>query len=189
MDGGAPGAAAGTTEHPAEVPSSGDNAARPFGSQDVRDERTPFGTTPQPALAERRTYLGVLYATVEDEASGVKVLDVIPGSPAARAGFEGANAPKPKSSNDIVKIALVALTMSPVGAFAMPLLVAHNMYSANHQSSAGDVIVAIGDRQVRDAVEFSQEMHHYQPGDTVTFSILRQGKPLQVPVVLEEEPS
>ena len=47
----------------------------------------------------------------------------------------------------------------------------------------------IGDQQVRDAMEFSQEMHRYQPGDTVTFSIVRQGKSLQLPVLLEEEPS
>jgi S1-C subfamily serine protease len=139
-------------------------------------------------MTSQRVYLGLLYATAEDRTGGVKVLDVIPGSPAARAGFEGANAPRSMQSNDFVKIALVALMMSPVGAFAMPLLVAHNMYTANRQSSAGDLIVAIGDRQVRDAMDFSQELHRYQPGDTVIFSVVRQGKSLQVPVMMEKEP-
>ncbi len=177
-------------EHSVDAPSYGNGAPRSLGSQELGgEERGRVGSTQLPPSTERRNYLGVLYATAEDGPSGVKVLDVIPGSPAARAGFEGANSPTTKQPNDFVKIALVALTMSPVGAFAMPLLVAHQMYSANHQSSPGDLIVAIGDQQVRDAVEFSREMHRYQPGDTVTFSIVRQGKPLQVPVVLEEEPS
>jgi S1-C subfamily serine protease len=176
-----------SAERPIDPSSEG--SARSLGARDLLGERERLESSQPMPSSERRNYLGVLYATAEDGPTGVKVLDVIPGSPAARAGFEGANAPKSTPSNDFVKIALVALTMSPVGPFAMPLLIAHNMYSANHQASAGDVIVAIGDRQVRDAVEFSQEMHRYQPGDTVTFSILRQGKSLQLPALLEEEPS
>src|SRR5262249_45800023 len=51
------------------------------------------------AMTSQRVYLGLLYATAEDRTSGVKVLDVIPGSPAARAGFEGANAPRSMQTN------------------------------------------------------------------------------------------
>jgi S1-C subfamily serine protease len=137
-------------------------------------------------MDRRRTYFGVLYATAEEGPVGVKVLDVIPGSPAALAGFEGVNAP-PSQTNDLVKLGLIALMMSPVGPFAMPLVIAHDMYKASR--SPGDLIVAVGDQQVRDAVEFSQEMRRYQPGDTVTFSVVRKGKPLQIPVQLGEEPS
>jgi PDZ domain-containing secreted protein len=60
------------------------------------------------------------------------------------------------------------------------------MYSASQ--SPGDLIVAVGDRQVHDAQEFSEEIRRYQPGDAVTFSVLRKGKPMQVAVQLEEEP-
>lgn len=140
----------------------------------------------QAEMARRRTYFGVLYATAEEGERGVKVLDVIPGSPAQRAGFEGVNAP-PSQSNDLVKLGLIALMMSPVGPFAMPLVIAHDMYRASQ--APGDLIVAVGDQQVHDSLEFSQEMRRYQPGDTVTFSVLRSGKSLQIPVQLEEEPS
>lgn len=151
-----------------------------------QNERERSSEIQPPGSPERRNYLGVLYATAEDGPVGVQVLDVIPGSPAARAGFQGANAPSSQSS-DLVKIALVALTMSPVGPFAMPLIIAHNLYTASRKP-VGDLIVAVGDQQVRDAVEFSQEMHRHQPGEQVSFSVMRAGKPLQLTVQLEEEP-
>jgi len=136
--------------------------------------------------AMQQTYLGVLYATAEDGPVGVKVLDVIPGSPAAQAGFEGVNTPRSQSS-DVVRTALIILAMSPVGPFAMPLVIAHDMYMASQ--SPGDLIVAIGEHKVRDASEFNQEMRRYRPGDSVTFSVLRRGKPMQISVQLEAEPS
>ena len=61
------------------------------------------------------------------------------------------------------------------------------MYTS--RQSPGDLIVAVGDHPVRDAQEFSEEMRRYQPGDTVSFSVMRGGKPLQLTVQLEEEPS
>ncbi len=147
------------------------------------DGLRPEATVP---IATKRNYLGVLYATAEEGQPGVKVLDVVQGSPAARAGFQGANAPG-KNSSDLLKAAIVVLAMSPVGPFAIPLAIAHDMYMS-HQSP-GDLIVAVGDHQVRDAQEFSEVMRRYQPGETVSFSVVRGGKPLQLTVQLEEEPS
>lgn len=141
---------------------------------------------PPQEATERRTYLGVMYASTQEGTAGVKVLDVIPGSPAARAGFEGANTP-PSQSNELVRTALIALSLSPVGAFAMPLVIMHDMYMASR--TPGDLIVAIGDQQVRDASDFGQAMQRYQVGDIVVFSILRNGKPYQISVQLEEEPA
>lgn len=137
-------------------------------------------------VAAKRNYLGVLYATAEEGQPGVKVLDVVQGSPAARAGFQGASSPG-KNSSDLLKAAIVVLAMSPVGPFAIPLAIAHDMYTS-HQSP-GDLIVAVGDHQIHDAQEFSEEMRRYQPGETVSFSVMRAGKPLQISVRLEEEPS
>ncbi len=134
----------------------------------------------------RRNYLGVLYATAEEGPVGVKVLSVVPGSPADRAGFEGVNSPPPAQSN-LLKAAIVVLAMSPAGPFAIPLAIAHDMYT--HRQAPGDLIVAVGDRPVHDAQEFSDAMRPYQPGETVTFSVIRGGKPLQIAVQLEEEPS
>lgn len=137
-------------------------------------------------VAAKRNYLGVLYATAEEGPAGVKVLDVVEGSPAARSGFRGVNSPMTQSS-DLVKAAIVVLAMSPVGAFAIPLAIAHDIYTS-HQSP-GDLIVAVNEHPVRDAQEFSEEMRRYQPGDTVSFSVVRSGKPLQITIQLEEEPS
>jgi len=158
------------------------------------DEPSMHGLPPEPSslpdarVANRRNYLGVLYATAEEGPNGVKVLDVVPGSPAERAGFHGANRPsESEGQSKLIKAAIVVLAMSPAGPFAIPLAIAHDMYM-NHQSP-GDVIVAVGDRPVRDAQEFSDAMRHYQPHDTVSFSVLRGGKSVQLSVQLEEEPS
>ena len=78
---------------------------------------------------EQRTYLGALYATPEHEGlQGVQVLSVIPGSPAARAGFIGANTPQQQGTSWF-RVAVLALSMSPAGAFAIPLTIAHHVYT------------------------------------------------------------
>jgi S1-C subfamily serine protease len=137
--------------------------------------------------ASARNYLGLLYATVEEGGTGVAVLDVVPGSPAARAGFRGMNQQSSSMKNDLMKAALVVLMMSPVGPFAIPLAIAHDLYT--NRNFPGDIIAAVDGRPVRDAQEFSEEMRRYKPGDTVTFSILRAGKSMQLPVQLGEEPA
>lgn len=169
------------TPQPSSLPPANERA---LGAGDQQND----GLRPEAPLpvASKRNYLGVLYATAEEGQPGVKVLDVVQGSPADRAGFQGANAPG-KNSSDLLKAAIVVLAMSPVGPFAIPLAIAHDMYT-NHQSP-GDLIVAVGDHQIHDAQEFSEEMRRYQPGETVSFSVVRGGKPLQIAVRLEEEPS
>lgn len=142
-------------------------------------------TSPLPPQQHRRTYLGVLYATAEEGPVGVRVLSVVAGSPAARAGFLGADAPE-ASGSSLFKAAIVVLAMSPAGPFAIPLAIAHDMYTNRHPP--GDLIVAVDNQPVRDAQEFSDKLRSYQPGDTVVFSILRAGKPGQISVQLEEEP-
>ncbi len=169
------------TPQPWELPPANEQAldmGAP-GDDGLRPEAT------MPAVV-KRNYLGVLYATAEDGPQGVKVLDVVQGSPAARAGFQGVNTPGTQS-NDLVKAAIVVLAMSPVGAFAIPLAIAHDIYTS--RQPPGDLIVAVNDHPVRDAQEFSEEMRRYQPGETVSFSVVREGKPVQIAVQLEEEPS
>ncbi|MGH7964417.1 MAG: PDZ domain-containing protein [Candidatus Binatia bacterium] len=151
--------------------------------------RTTHDPVPQPeelVASPQRNYLGVLYATAEEGQSGVKVLSVVAGSPAARAGFQGADAPTAGQS-DLVKAAIVVLAMSPAGPFAIPLAIAHDLYS--NRQSPGDLITSVGDRPVRDALEFNEELRRYKPGDTVAFSIMRAGKLQQITVQLEEEPA
>ncbi len=141
---------------------------------------------------DQRTYLGALYVTPDQEGlQGVHVLSVIPGSPAARAGFIGANTPRQKGPNWF-RVAVFALSMSPAGAFAIPLTIAHHVYTNRTAAAAldlpGDLIVAVNDTPIRDAQTFSQTLSSYEPGDRVSFSIIRAGKLLQLSVTLEREP-
>jgi hypothetical protein len=142
---------------------------------------------PNRRVTGQRNYLGVLYATTEEGPSGVKVLDIVPGSPAERAGFQGASNPPEEGKSKLIKAAIVVLAMSPAGPFAIPLAIAHDMYM--NRQSPGDVIVSVDNQSVSNAQEFTNVMRRYKPQDTVSFSILRGGKPMQLSVQLEEEPS
>jgi len=140
-----------------------------------------------PQVSRRRTYLGLRYVSVEEEGGGVMVIDTLANSPAARAGFIGEKTEIPATGTQkMMKIALAALVMTPAAPAVIPLAVAHEMFLSCHPR--GDVIVAIGDRLIRDAQDFNDEMRQYRPGDQVAFSVTRCGKPLQLSVQLEEEP-
>lgn len=154
--------------------------------RDTVDGESAQPNSPVQRIKGSRNYLGVLYATAEEGAVGVKVLDVVPGSPAERAGFSGANRPS-EGQSSLVKAAIVVLAMSPAGPFAIPLAIAHDMYMT--RQTPGDLIVAVNDQPVHNAQEFSETMRRYRPRETVSFSILRGGKAMQISVQLEEEPS
>lgn len=136
------------------------------------------------AAGGRPTYLGIFYATSEQELPGVQVLNVVESSPAAKAGIEGIHTGE--QDNKLMKAALVALTMSPAGPFVMPLAVAHQLYKA--RNPPGDVIVAVDDTRVVDAQEFTQAMQRFAPGDRVDFTVVRKKEPRVVRVTLEAEP-
>ena len=85
-----------------------------------------------------------------------------------------------------MKVAIVALALSPAGPFVMPLAIAHDIYKNRHPP--GDLIVAVENNTVRNAQEFTAAMQRYQPGDRVSFTVLRKNQPLQMTVTLEEEP-
>lgn len=140
-----------------------------------------------PQVNMRRTYLGLRYVSSEEEGGGVMVIDTLADSPAARAGFIGEKSEIPATGAEkIMKVAIAALVMTPAAPAVIPLAVAHQMFLTCHPR--GDVIVAIGDRLIRDAQDFNDEMRRYRPGDQVAFSIKRCGKPLQLSVQLEDEP-
>ena len=174
---------------PSEPPESGESPAEP--------PATAPDTGVSPALdaalgklaalaaaSGRPTYLGIFYATSEQELPGVQVLNVVESSPAAKAGIEGIHAGE--QDNKLMKAALVALTMSPAGPFVMPLAVAHKLYKA--RNPPGDVIVAVDDTRVVDAQEFTQAMQRFAPGDRVDFTVVRKKEPRVVRLTLEAEP-
>jgi hypothetical protein len=139
-----------------------------------------------PVAATKRTYLGLVYTSTEKEDGGVEVLDVLVGSPAAQAGFVGSRTPAPASRTEqIMKLAMAGLIMSPAAPAAVPLVIAHELFLACHPP--GDVILAVGDQAIRDAAELNSEIRRYHPGAQVAFSIVRCGKPMQVTAQMGEE--
>ena len=149
------------------------------------DDLSPESYSPQ--VRVRRTYLGLRYVSSEEEDGGVMVIDTLADSPAARAGFIGERtSTSPTGTEQIMKMAMAALVMTPAAPAVVPLAIAHEMFLACRPR--GDVIVAIGDRFIRDAQDFNDAMRHYHPGDQVVFSVKRCGKPLQISAQLEEEP-
>ena len=159
-------------------------AERTVGRETANKTLPPLGNSDVKAKGSRN-YLGVLYATAEEGPVGVKVLDVVPGSPAEHAGFSGVNRPT-EGQSSLMKAAIVVLAMSPAGPFAIPLAIAHDMYMT--RQTPGDLIVAVNNQPVHNAQEFSEAMRRYQPRETVAFSVLRGGKAVQISVQLEEEP-
>jgi hypothetical protein len=83
---------------PSPVPSSSWHAT--VDEQGSQDE--PLAAPARTIPFTRPGYLGVLYATAEDGRAGVRVLDVIAGSPAERAGF-AASAPPPPQTAQVLK--------------------------------------------------------------------------------------
>ena len=50
----------------------------------------------------------------------------------------------------------------------------------------GDVLIQFGTQQIKNLYDFTDALRHSKVGDTVQVTVLRDGKPLTVPVTLEE---
>jgi S1-C subfamily serine protease len=131
-------------------------------------------------------YLGVLYGTAEDGRAGVKVLGIIEGSPAQRAGFQGP-VRSPTWQDQAIKLAIPLLVLSPAAPLAIPLAIVHDVYR-NHEDS-GDLIIEVAGQPVQDAQEFTKVMRRFGPGDTVSFAVLRGDRRVNLSARLEGEPS
>jgi len=147
----------------------------------------------EPLAAPARTtssalgYLGVLYATAEDGPGGVRVLDVIAGSPAERAGFSASPPPPPKTAQVLTAIVSVLMALAPVAALAIALDLAPDVYTSQ-PPERGDLITAVAGHPVRDALEFNDVMHRFGPGDTVTFGVQRGRTQVRLSAQLAAEP-
>ncbi len=136
--------------------------------------------------AHHQGYLGVLYGTAEEGPAGVKVLGIVEGSPAERAGFEGPLR-SPTWRDQAIKIAIPLLVLSPAAPLAIPLAIIHDAY--HNRQDLGDLIVEVAGHPVRDAQEFSEAMRRFGPGDTVSFAIMRRNRMVHLSAQLEKEPS
>jgi hypothetical protein len=143
--------------------------------------------TPTTAAANRdRPYLGMtvqaIYANDQPGKliTGLEVVSVDPGGPAARAGLHG----RTKMSSLGETGATAGALLPPLDIVMMPLL-----KRAGSLGHGGDLIIAIDGKRVRDNLDLQTALASLKPGDTIYFTIVRtmpdhSRKTLQLPVKL-----
>ena len=173
-------------EIPLPEPSPAPSPSGPENVDQQRSQSESLAAPARPTPVSRPGYLGVLYATAEDGPGGVRVLDVIAGSPAERAGFSASPRPSPKTDL-VLTVAAVLITLTPAAPFAIALGLARDAYDSR-LAERGDLITAVAGHPVRDALEFNDVMGHFGPGDTVPFVVQRGRTQVRLSVQLAAEP-
>jgi len=102
------------------------------------------------------------YAGAEEH--GFEVMNVYPGSPAARAGLQARTSSTPMGDLG----ALGSILFLPVSVITMPLL-----RRSGALGEFGDLIVAVDDQRVRSKGELVTMLHHLKPGDTTYLTVIR----------------
>ena len=118
---------------------------------------------------DHNPYLGIsveysthCYAGAEEH--GFEVMDVYPGSPAARAGLHARTPSTPMGDLG----ALGSILFLPVSVITMPML-----RRSGALGEFGDLIVAVDDQRVRSKGELVTMLHHLKPGDTTYLTVIR----------------
>jgi hypothetical protein len=98
------------------------------------------------------------------EEHGFELMEVYPGSPAARAGLQAATPITPMGDLEM----LGSILFPPAAVFTVPLI-----RRSGALGMGGDLIVAVDDRRVRSKGEFNTALHNLKPGDTTYFTVIR----------------
>ena len=115
-----------------------------------------------PYLGMSVEYSTHCYAGAEEH--GFEVMNVYPGSPAARAGLQARTPSTPMGDLG----ALGSILFLPVSVITMPLL-----RRSGALGQFGDLIVAVDDQRVRSKGELLTALGHLKPGDTTYFTVIR----------------
>jgi hypothetical protein len=153
---------------------------------ELRSQSESLPAPARPAPISRPGYLGMLYGTTASTPAGVRVLAVIAGSPAERAGFTAAPRPSPKTDL-VLKVAAALMGVTPAAPLAIALGLARDAYKSQ-LPEWGDLITTVAGHPVRDALEFNTVMHRFGPGDTVPFVVQRGGTQVRLFAQLTAEP-
>jgi hypothetical protein len=173
------------TPQPSETPpqSTAELAPQPPSSQTPQahppTQQSAMVAAPQPRPT-KPAYLGIAGNSVNAcrYPAGVRVSQVIEGSPAHKGGLKGE---KTLTWQDAVT---GLLRMTPGGLLLSPFL------TDSPHGGTGDLILAVDGKRIHNREELDQEMQRFRPGDTVYFSVLRDASGLQqIPVQLTEVPS
>jgi len=107
--------------------------------------------------------------------SGLAVISVEQGSPAARAGL----LPYSGTTHAVLEGATMAATL-----VFPPAIVALTIIDQSHLGESYDLIIGVDGTRVCDLLQFEDQTRSLKPGDTVYLNVVRDGARLQIPVNL-----
>jgi S1-C subfamily serine protease len=107
--------------------------------------------------------IGAVRVIEQDSVRGLLIRSLVPGGAAEKAGLRG-----PK----IVKVRV------PRGSFAIEV-------GSKIDWSAADIIVGVNGVETKKADDFTTVIDDHKPGDRIQLDIIRDGKRVQIPVILE----
>jgi hypothetical protein len=111
------------------------------------------------------------------EAQGLLIVDVFAGSPAARAGLH----PYHRAVRDALETAAVAGAM-----FCPPAVLLVPVFDQVRLGESYDLIIGVDGSRVTNFLDFQERLRDVQAGEIVYFSIVRNGKRMQIPVPLPQ---
>jgi hypothetical protein len=107
------------------------------------------------------------------EAQGLLIVDVFAGSPAAHAGLR----PYHRAVRDALETAAVAGAM-----FMPPAVLLVPVFDQVRLGESYDLIIGVDGSRVTNFLDFQEQLRDLQAGEIVYFSIVRNGKRMQIPV-------
>ena len=116
-----------------------------------------------------------------EKISGLLILAVSPGSPAAIAGLQAFSH---KVTSAVESVVMAAVMIAPVAA---PAVMVVPLLESSHVGEHYDLIVAIDGYRVTNLVDMEDALRDARPGDTLYLSLVRDGKRLQLPLKLPRQ--
>jgi PDZ domain len=116
-----------------------------------------------------------------EEADGLLVVSVVPGSPAAKAGLRPFSTGKADLLTGAAMALMAAATVVPVTMPAILILPALG-YTGGAQSC--DTIIAVDGWRVTNFGDFEERMRDVQPGEIVYLTVVRGGKHVQITIAV-----
>jgi len=108
--------------------------------------------------------------------SGVKVIRVLPDSPAAQAGL---------SDEHHIARQVVAGTLQVVGLFVPPVIAAEIALEKSDIGESYDTIIGVDSERVRNLVEFEEQINKSDRGPIIYLSLIRGGHREQIRVYVK----
>jgi S1-C subfamily serine protease len=113
-----------------------------------------------------------------EDATGLLVVGITPGSPAAKAGL---HAYSDTTRTVLTGAAVAGFMIFPPAALLVPVIQAVPL------GETYDLIIAVDGWRVMNFIEFEDRLHDLQPGEIVYLSVIRDGRRQQIPVQVSKD--